>query len=156
MSDKKFKFNLVDAIIVLIVVAAVAVVGVKVAKSGAIQGNSAQYEVTYFCEEAPTFAAEIIKVGDKVSDEQKDTDLGVVTNVVLGPSRSYATTDDGDILCKGKEGYNSVEITTTLNGEHYEHGVVVGSSKYGVGHSITIRAGKAKIFGRVSGIEIKE
>ena len=118
-------------------------------------GGSSQstYEVTYLCEEVPEFAATIIKEGDKVLDEQKDTDLGVVTAVEISDSRTYAVTDAGEVLCVAKPYYNCVSLTTEVKGQDYDFGMIAGSSKYGVGHSITIRVGSAKIFGRVSGIK---
>ena len=42
---------------------------------------------------------------------------------------------------------------TEVEAKDYDFGMIVDSSKYGVGHSITIRVGKSKVFGRVSKIE---
>lgn len=150
---KKVKFNVIDAIVILVIVAAVALVGYKVV-GGRIGGSDADtYTVKFSCDEVPDFAATIIQVGDEVVDEQKDVPLGTVTDVKLDGSRTYTTTSDGDIRIVPKQYYYSVELTTTLKANEYEHGLMVNSSKYGVGHSITIRVGKAKIFGRVSYIE---
>lgn len=151
--EKKVKFNVVDVIVILVIIAAVAFVGMMF--FGGNLGGSSQstYEVTYLCEEVPEFAATIIKEGDKVLDEQKDTDLGVVTAVEISDSRTYAVTDAGEVLCVAKPYYNCVSLTTEVKGQDYDFGMIAGSSKYGVGHSITIRVGSAKIFGRVSGIK---
>lgn len=150
---KKVKFNFVDVIVVLLVVAVVGFVGLKFFGGGFGAGGASTYEVKYLCDEVPTFAASVIKVGDPILDEQKETNLGEVTDVRIGESRTYTTTKEGDVRLVPKEGYNSVEITSIVEGEDYDFGMIAGSSKYGVGHSITIRVGKAKIFGRVSGIE---
>lgn len=152
--EKKFKFNAVDAIIILIVIAAVAVVGYKVVGSSLFADNTMQaYEISFLCEEVPDFAADIIKVGDSVCCEQTDNKLGVITSVSVSPSRTYATTSEGGVVLTSKEHYKCVEITAETEAIKYEHGLMVNKAKYGVGHSITIRAGKAKIFGRVSGIK---
>ncbi|MBQ8001821.1 MAG: DUF4330 domain-containing protein [Clostridia bacterium] len=153
MEKKKFRFNFIDAIVILVILAAVAFVGYFVLGGGFGGGESIKYEVTYLCEEVPSFAASIIKEGDKVLDEQKDTDLGVVTAVELSDSRTYTTTNEGEVLCVPKPYYNCVALTTEVEGSEYDFGMIAGSSKYGVGHSITIRVGSAKIFGRVSGIK---
>lgn len=153
MSNKKFKFNVVDVLVILVVVAAVAFVGKMFLFGGLGGGSASTYEVTYLCEEVPEFAAYIINVGDGVLDEQKETDLGVVTKVEIDESRTYTTTDEGDVRCVPKPYYKSVAITTEVEAQDYDFGMIVDSSKYGVGHSITIRVGNAKIFGRVSGIK---
>lgn len=150
---KKPRFNVIDAIVILAIVFAVAIGVYAIFISGGVGAGSGTYTVKYFCEEVPDFAAEVIQVGDKVVDEQKDVDLGTVTDVVVAGSRTYTTTATGEIKMAEKPHYNSVELTTTLKGQDYDNGVIAGSSKYGVGHSITIRVGKAKIFGRVSAIE---
>ena len=159
MSEKKCKFNLIDAIVVLVLIAALCFAGYKLFIEPNSEQNIAQttYEVSYFCEEVPTFAAEAMFEGDPVSDEYKDVPLGKVTSVSIAPSTSYVGNAQGDIVTSSREGYNSVKLTTevTVSGEPYQHGIQIGSSKYGVGHSITLRVGKAKIFGRVSGIEVK-
>lgn len=152
MEKKKFKFNIVDVIVILVIVAAVAFVGTMFFGGGFGGGGASTYEVTYLCEEVPDFAATIIKTGDKVLDEQKETDLGKVTGVELDESRTYTTTDAGDVRCVPKPYYKSVYITTEVKAQDYDFGMIVDSSKYGVGHSITIRVGDAKVFGRVAGI----
>ena len=147
------KFNLVDAIVILVVIAAVAFVGYKFVGGNFAGGGSSTYEVKFLCEEVPDFAANVIKVGDKILDEQKETDLGVVKEVKISDARTYATTAEGGVTVNPKPYYNCVEITAEVEADDYDFGMVVSSSKYGVGHSITIRVGKAKIFGRISGIE---
>ncbi len=150
---EKKRFNIVDAIVLLVIIAAVAFVGFKVIGGGVGAGGSSTYEVKFLCEEVPDFAANVIEIGDKVLDEQKETNLGIVKDVKISDARTYATTAEGGVTVNPKPYYNCVEITAEVKAEDYDFGMIVGSSKYGVGHSITIRVGKAKIFGRVSGID---
>ncbi len=153
MEKKKFKFNLVDAIVILVIVAAVIFVGMKFFSGDIGTANSTQYKISFFCEEVPSFAAEVIKVGDYVTDDDKNSALGVVETVNLGPSQTYADTSDGEKRLAPKEGYNSVEVVAVVDAQEFQHGIMVNAAKYGVGHSLTIRVGKAKIYGRVSGLE---
>lgn len=152
-NKKKFKFNIVDAVILLVIVCAVAFVGYKFLGGSFSGGGESVYHVEYFLEESPDFAVDIIKVGDKVLDEQKDTDLGIVTNITSDESVSYGVTSDGLYVKGSKEGYKSAIIETEVEAKDYDFGMIAGSAKYGVGHSITIRVGKAKVFGRISKIE---
>ncbi len=153
MEKKKFKFNLVDLIVVLIIVAAVAFVGIKFFGGGVGSTQTAQYKISFMCDEVPSFAAEAIEVGNLVTDDDKNSALGVVEAVNLFPSRTYAQTDSGEFRLAPKEGFNSVEVVSVVTAQEFQHGIMVNASKYGVGHSLTIRVGKAKIFGRVSGLE---
>lgn len=150
---EKKRFNLVDALVLVVIIAAVAFVGYKFVGGGFGGGSSSTYEVKFLCEEVPTFAAEVIQIGDKILDEQQETNLGVVTDVKISQSRTYTTTDEGVVKVSDKPYYNCVEITAIAEAEDYDFGMIVNSSKYGVGHSITIRVGKAKVFGRIAGIE---
>jgi hypothetical protein len=154
MEKKKAKFNVIDAIVIVVILAVIALVGYKFALGGAVSGSGGEgtYQLTFLCEEVPEFAATIIEEGDIVVDEQKDVPLGTVDSVTLSESRTYTTDSNGEIHIEGKPYYNCVELNTTLTGEEYQNGVIVNSSKYGVGHSITIRVGKAKIYGRISSI----
>ena len=153
MEKKKFKFNIVDIIVVLVIIAAVVLVGSKFLGNDVGPTTNAQYKISFFCEEVPSFAAEVIKEGDFVTDDDKNSALGIVEKVTLTPSQTYADTSDGTKALAPKDGYNSVEVTAIVDAQEFQHGIIVNAAKYGVGHSLTIRVGKAKIYGRVSGLE---
>lgn len=156
MSEKKkIRFTVIDAIVLVVIIAVVAFVGIKLF-GGEIAGNSSSgdtFTVTYFIDESPSFAAELIEVGGKVSDESKNVPLGTVTAVELGESVMFAANDEGKMIKSGKEGYNSVKLTTEVQGIEFDHGIEVGNVKYVVGHTMTLYAGKAKLYGRIAGIE---
>lgn len=153
MEKKKIKFNIVDAIVILVIIAAVALVGAKFFSNDAGPSTNARYRISFYCEEVPSFAAEVIKEGDFVTDDDKNSALGNVEKVTLGPSRTYATSSDGQWNLAPKDGYNSVEVAAIVDAQEFQHGIIVNAAKYGVGHSLTIRVGQAKIYGRVSGLE---
>lgn len=159
--NKKIKFNIIDAIVLVVVIAAIAFAGWHLLKGqGDTSNETVTYTISYFCEEVPDFAAKAIYANDPVSEEYTNAKLGYVTDIKLSPSTTYTTDAQGNIHQTSKPNYNSVELTTVLEmpkaDATFEHGVQVDEAKLGVGHSITIRVGKAKIFGRVSGIEIAE
>lgn len=158
MSEKKkIRFNVIDAIVLVVILAVVAFVGIKLF-GGEVAGNSASgntFVMTYYIEESPSFAAENIEVGSSVSDEGKNVPLGKVTAVELGESVMFAANDEGKMIKSGKEGYNSVTLTTEVQGAEFDHGIEVGNVKYVVGHTMTLYAGKAKLYGRIASIEKK-
>ncbi|MBR7163824.1 MAG: DUF4330 domain-containing protein [Clostridia bacterium] len=153
MEKKRLKFNPVDAVIVLVIAIAIGVVGIKFFSGEGSAEAMVQYRISFFCEDVPTYAAELIKEGDSVTDDDKKEELGVVERVSLGPSKTYATTADGEMKLAPKEDANSVEVVALVQAKEFQHGIAVGSARYGVGHSLTLRVGKTKIFGRVSGLE---
>lgn len=158
MSEKKkIRFNVIDAIVLVVIIAVVAFVGIKLF-GGEVAGNSSSgqtFTVTYFVEESPSFAAELVKPGDPVSDESKNVPLGSVTDVKLDKSVVFAANDEGQMVKATKEGYNSITLTTEVQGAEFDHGIEVGNVKYVVGHTMTLYAGKAKLYGRIAGIEAK-
>ena len=153
MEKKKFRFNIVDIIVILVIIAAVVFVGSKFISNDVGSTTSAQYKISFCCDEVPSFAAETIEEGDFVTDDDKNSALGVVEKVTLSPSRTYASTADGKWNLAPKEGYNCVQVTAVVDAQEFQHGIIVNAAKFGVGHSLTIRVGKAKIYGRVSGLE---
>ena len=156
MNKKIFgKFNWVDVIIIVAVIAAAAIVGYKMflkPTAAVSTDTSTKMELTFFVEESPEYAANLVQVGDRVYDETMNCVLGTVTSVEIGDSHSYGANSDGIIVRSNKPGYNSVKITSEVNATEYENGVMVGVTKYGVGHTFTFYAGKAKLYGKLAGI----
>ena len=155
MSKKIGKFNVVDIIIILVVIVAVAFVGIRFLKPATNPGGKATSPVIveFFVEETPDYAASIVKVGDKIFDEVKNVTLGTVDTVVVEPSVFYAVNANGEVVKTDKEGYNSVRITAKVEGIIGDNGVVIGVTNYGVGHTMTFYAGHAKLYGKVSAIK---
>jgi len=150
---KKFKVNIIDLAIIVVILLAIAFVAIKFVSSNSITVSGSKYVVTYYADECPDYSAKNVKVGEPISDEQKNVALGTITDVKLGPSESYGVAADGKYVRSSKDGYNSLFITTEVEGSDYEHGVIVSSTKYGVGHSLTVRAGTSKIYLRVYDIK---
>lgn len=153
MEKKKARFNVVDAIIVAVVIAAVGIVGMKLFSDRASTETVSWYHVSFFCEDVPSHEAELIKKGNAVTDDDKKVSLGVVETVELGPSQNYVETAEGQLKLTSKEDANSVTLVARVSAKEFEHGITVGTTRYGVGHSLALRAGNTKVFGRVSGIE---
>ncbi len=163
MSEKKkFKFNIIDAIVLLVIVAVIAFVASNLFGDSIQNGSGAAdaaknqtYIMSYFFEEVPDFAAEMIDKGTVVSDEAFGHKLGKLVDVEFGDSVSFAANDQGQIVKSSKEGYKSVALKVEVKGNAFDHGIEVEKIKYVVGHTMTLYAGKAKLYGRISGIEKK-
>lgn len=147
------KINIIDFVIVLIVLAAVVFVAMKVVDKGNETAELSQVRISFYADEVPEYVANVLEVGTSVLDSTEDVTLGTVESFEVGAPVGYETDTKGEIQSVVREGYNSVTISALAEGELTEHGITIGGVLYGVGHTLTIYAGKAKLYLKVSGIE---
>ena len=163
MSDKKFKFNIIDAIVVIVVLALLCFVGYKLAFGGnntLAPEETVSYVVTYWCDEVPEYAVKVIEMGAPLTDDAAILDLGKVTKIEISDSTSYTTDAEGVIHLTSKPLYHTVKLESIVEvpkgDADFKYGFEVDNYKFGVGHTLTFRAGKAKLYGRISGIDLKK
>lgn len=156
LEKKKIKFNIIDVVILVVVLAVAAFVGTKIfGKDKEAAAEPKTYEISFYCEEVPAFAAEAVKVGDSVEDETKKVYLGKITDVSMDEAVVFNVDAEGNTVKSSKEGYKSVKITSEVSATEFDHGIVADSIKYSIGHSVTLYAGKGKMVGKVSAINEK-
>lgn len=150
------KLNIIDLCVAVVVVCALVFAGSKLLSrpAGAPSGLE-DYVMKFYVEEWPDYSIGVVQVGDKVEDEQKSIDLGTITNIETDEGYMYNPNADGMLVKSAKEGYKSCEITSELKAQTFANGIIVDGNKFSVGHTLVIRAGKAKIYLKVSGIERK-
>lgn len=153
---KKMKFNAVDVIIVIAILAVVAVFGYSQIKGRTETTRGKSIEMQLMTEEVSDFVADQLEIGDTVTDDGTNAELGTITDIQTDDAVSYAVDSEGNYVKTSKPDYQKVTITTEVKGSEYEHGAILGGTKYSVGHSLTVRAGKAKIYLRVYDIQVKE
>lgn len=148
------KINIIDLLLILVVVLAVAFFGIKMMDDGGAAVSTGEgVRMEFYAEEVSDFVVENIKIGDTLTDDTGNINLGKIVDIEVGPSQSYSTNEKGEWVLSSREGFSSLRIVGEGSGRLYDHGVIVSGSKYGVGHSFTLRAGMGKIWIRVSGIE---
>ena len=147
------KINLIDFVIVLVLIALVAFVALKVVDKGNEDASLSQVRISFFGDETPDYVAKVLEEGTSVLDSTENVTLGTVESFEVGDPIGYDTTTNGEIQQVIKQGYNSVSINVIGKGEITEYGVTIDGVLYGVGHTLTIYAGKAKLFLKISGIE---
>ncbi len=156
MSEKKkVRFTLVDAVVLIVILAVAGFVGIKflgIGSAGSGIADTKTYVVNYYFEEVPEFAASVIKAEDPVSDEAKKHALGKVTDVKVDNAAVYCPDASGVMHKSAKEGYCSVYLTTEVDALKNKHGLKVSDTTYAVGHTMTLYAGDAKLYGKVAGI----
>lgn len=150
------KLNIIDLVIILVLIAAIAFAGFKfLAPSMTASSSTGTAEVKFYIEEVSDFVADKIDIGDKLMDEGKNVSLGVVTDIEFGPAVSYGTNSEGAWVTSSREGYKSMILTGEVEATKFDHGMIVNASKYYVGHTFVLLAGEAKLYLRVYDINFK-
>ena len=158
---KKFKFNTIDVIVVVLIVGVAAFLGVKLLGGGFLSviesENNAkkyEYEFTFHSYEMPDYVKEYIKTGSSVRDDGNLSVFGKVVSYSFGESQMFNPNSEGVMVTSPKEGHSSMDLVVRGGvGEQGKHGVVIEEGVYGVGHTITIRVGNAKVYCKISGIK---
>lgn len=119
MEKKKFRLNVIDWVIILIVVAGAAFGGYKYLSSRENTAAPVKSKYTLVLDNADiqddTFSDGKIKIGDKVIEKTVNAHLGNITNIDSKPSRSTVATSDGEIKLATRP--LSSYLTITVEGE---------------------------------------
>lgn len=151
---KGFRFNIVDAAVVVVIVAVIAFVAVKL--SGGILMKPEEiheYEFTFHSYELPDYVKEYVEEGAQVCDDSNNAEFGEVVGFSFGESEIYEPNSDGVIVKSVKPDHSSMDLTVHGKGEKTDFGVKIEKGVYGVGHTITIKVGNSKIHCKISGIK---
>lgn len=146
--EKKLKFNLVDVIFILVVLAGAAFValrlsGKNMAPSG---GSSEEYIITYYIADSADYIVGHLRVGSALTDDAISLDLGTLVDFETGPARINSAAADGHQVVSDREGYSSVLLMTRVRAADNGFGVTVDGLKLQVGHSMVLRSQEAKLW----------
>lgn len=147
------KINLIDLIIVLVLIALAAFAVFKVSNKNADNSSISKVRISFFAEEVPEYVTKVIEKGSSVLDSTEKVTMGTVESFEVGDPLGYMTNTKGEIESVQREGYKSLSLDIISDAKITEHGAEIGGVLYGVGHSLTIYAGKAKIYLKISAIE---
>ena len=153
------KINIIDLLLVLVIVAAVGIFGYKYisGNNGAVGGGSGvngKAKVTFYTEEVSDFVVDgTIEIGAPVIDVNTSTVMGTIVDFKIEESHSYASDAEGKFVLSEKPEHSAVTVVIESDGAQMVNGIKIGSNKYYIGHSMTITAGRAKMYLRISDIE---
>lgn len=147
--------NIIDLVVLIaLVVVCVFLFRRVVSPTMAGAANQENIQVKFFTENSPDYAVNALEKGVNMEDDTKGIPLGKVVDFKIGQGFVYTPDSNGNQVKAYVEDYASCEVTANIKAQIVDGGaLLVNGNIYAVGHSITIRAGKAKLFGRVSGIE---
>jgi hypothetical protein len=146
MHQKKAKFNIVDIIVILILVAGIAFVGVRMfgGEEPAVEataGSGSTYHVTFHAECVREDVANTLVLGSKSENASRNMDLGTLIDFSIDEAIAYGTDSKGNVVQGTKPGYVSVTLTCELTGIDQSTGLQVGQFMLNVGHSMGVRCG---------------
>lgn len=153
--EKKLKFNFVDAIIIILVLA-VFVLGVSFVKKG-VSSTVKLPEVSFTMEvkEAPEGYKDNFAVGDKIRDAVKGDKFGVVTEIKAVPASNVSeNSENGTYVVSEYEGREDVYITIKGTPAAIEPDVMMAQQKVKIGKMVYIKNNKAVGRGFVVAMEI--
>jgi len=153
------KINVIDLLVALVIIAAIAGVSVKYMQSKANVGvdSSKTIEISFYQEDAPAFAASAVKIGDTVKDAMQNNILGKVSDVKVDKSVFFGVDNNGKYVASPREGYSSVTITSEVKGiVKPGGGTTINNYEYFIGKQLEVRAGSAVFWARVYDVKIKE
>ena len=153
------KVSIIDIVIVVVLLGAVAGIGYKFTKSKTVSPfvRADKLEIQFYGEEVPDFAAKAIKKGDLAKDSEKNVFLGTVKDIKIGKSVSWVESGSrGEYVASSKTGYSSIYITLEGKGVFGSTGVTINNAEYYVGQTVNLRVGNAAFYIKVSDIRKKE
>ena len=156
------KVSIIDALIVLIIIAGLAGVGYKFTKAGKASPFTKQDNIVidFYHDETRDFNANSIKVGDSVKDAKTNAYIGKVSKVEVKESKSIASDDKGQYHESAKPGAASIHIIVDGTGIYRDgitgQGVSIGGTDYFIGASTQLYVGKNVMWAFVYNIDKKE
>ncbi len=140
MTEKRMRFTVIDAIIILVVIAAAAVLAVKVMPSMLSNTEKEKVSFTVLIQRQDESFAEAVTVGDNVTISLTEKDGGVVKAVASEPAKTLAYNSiDGTYANKEIEGKYDVYVTIEAEMEVSELAMKAGGTAVKVGADIPVR-----------------
>ncbi|MCX7749015.1 MAG: DUF4330 domain-containing protein [Clostridia bacterium] len=154
------KVSIIDALIVLIVLGAIAGVTYKFTRSNVSSpffNKADQIELKFGADEVPDFVAAAVKesLGAPAKDPVQNQILGKIVDVKIEKARSYGNNEKGESVLTSKPGYSSIVITIVGEGKFTDEGASFGPSTYPVGRSMEVRFGKTAVYSRIQSLNKK-
>ena len=152
------KLNIIDLLIILIVLAALAFVGLRYLRPDS-SGHAAapdKVRITFFAKDAPILLWDQgeRQMGGPVSDHDTSNYLGVLTSYVPEEAYIYALDQDSGEMVRV---LSSTEcfLTFACEGEGYisDDGLRINGVQYSIGGTYVIRAGQTRISCRLADFE---
>lgn len=140
MAEKKIKFTVIDALIILVVIAAIAIAAVKFAPSLFIKTEKSTAEFTVLIAEKEIGLADAMSVGDRVTLSLTEKDGGVIKNIESKPAEKVTFNSiDGSYQIARIEDKRDIYVTVEADVDVSDLAVKTGGTEIRVGEEIPVR-----------------
>lgn len=150
------KINIVDLLIILIILGAGIFFALRLFGPQSTNALSQKLTLSLFAESCPDFVADSIQKGDVVFDSTDNIDLGTVKDWETKEPTEFKLGPDGEYYEVPVENYCELTLKVDAEGVIGEHGVTIGGTLFGIGHTVTVYAGDCKLYLKVCAIEPAE
>ena len=137
---KKLSFNIIDAFIVLFVLACVIGIAVKLAKFNLLDSNARleEYSIIFSVSEMAHTSPKYLIEGDLVTLSDRNVVIGTLDRVSeIEPSKAYAKNSDGNIILAPYPEKTRVDVKGSISSKG-----VLDRGKYMLGGSVHIAKGE--------------
>lgn len=146
MSQKKAKFNIVDIIVILVLIAGIAFIGVRMFGGQDSDTPAAEpYQITFRVDCVPQEVADSLQRGCAVEETDGRMNLGKLIDFTVDESVCYTTDSKGQILQSAKPGFVSVTLLCEADGIERATGLLVGKDVLNIGSTVTVCFGMTEL-----------
>ncbi len=148
------KVSIIDLLILAVLLAALAFVGYRFLtkdRSGVVHSQPFTMEMTGA--EVSNYVVEKLQVGARVFDDAENNVLGYVTDVQTGPGYHYGVGNNGETVALFPDDSSSVVVTCRGEGTLDGNGLLIGGTRYAIGHTFVVYVGDCKLYLRISGLD---
>ena len=163
--QKKLKFNIVDVIVLLVLLAGIVFVAMRLigpvfgsdpnpgGSSGPDGAEEGEYIVTFYVSDSANFIVDRIRKDSPLTDDYITYDLGTLVDYKIGPAQISSAAADGHMVISDLEGHSSVYMMSRVEGTDNGFGITANGLKLEVGHSMVVRTQEAKFWAYVYDIQ---
>ena len=148
------KVSIIDLLILIVLVAALAFVAFRFFsrdRSGVIAPEEAY--ISFTGTEVSNYVVEQLEMGAKVRDDTENNILGYVTDIETGPGYHYSLDNFGNTVAVFPDDSSCITVTSLAEGKLDGNGILIGDSRYAVGHTFVLYVGNCKLYLRISSIK---
>ena len=143
MSQKKARFNIVDIIVILIVIAGIAFVGLRMLDSEEPVGSN--YLLTFRADCVPEEVAATLTADSSAKDHSRNIVLGTLVEYSTGESVTYGYDSKGKCVASEKPGHVSVTLVCRVTGVEGLTGLMVDRNMLCIGSELDVSCGTTQI-----------
>lgn len=144
MSQKKAKFNIVDIIVILILIAGIAFVGMRMmGRQETVEAET--YLLTFRSDCVPEELAATLSTDSAAKDNGRNISLGTLVEVTTGESVTYGYDSKGACVASEMPGHVSITLVCRVTGTQEPTGLQVGNFMLNIGHEMGVCCGNTEL-----------